>query len=139
MGPIKFIGRTLTILMLLMVFLGIKIYFDVMDDKDDFQALIQQSPEMTQEELETNKQICDEKEYFSPFCKLQEITYKYNNGEDVTEIDCNSIKYSGVPYYLYPFNGKVKSYFEKIQTDCEFGTNRVGEIIEIDLTEDYFE
>ncbi|MBT3691254.1 hypothetical protein HOG16_03370 [Candidatus Woesearchaeota archaeon] len=131
MGPIKFIGRTLTIITILMVFLGIKIYFDVMDDKDDFQTLIQQSPEMTQEELETNMQICDEKEYFNPLCQLQEINYKYNNGEELIKMDCNLIKYSGVPYYLYPFNEKVKNYFEEIRTDCEFGINSAGEIIEL--------
>ena len=67
------------------------------------------------------------------FCKLQEINYKYNNGEEITETDCNSIRYSGVPYYLYPFNQKVKNYFEEIQANCEFGTNNLGGIIEIDL------
>ena len=121
MGLIKFIGRTFTIITLLIVILGVKIYFDVMDDKEDFQELIQQSPDMTQEEYEEKIQICEEKEYLSPFCQLQTINYKENQGEAVTELDCDSIQYSGVPYYLYPFNNKIKSYFKEVREGCELG------------------
>jgi hypothetical protein len=131
MGIIKFIGRTFTIITLLIVLLGVKIYFDVMDDKEDFQELIEYSPEMTQEEYEGKIQICDEKEYFNPFCKLQTINYNYNNGEGLTDADCDTIQYSGVPYYLYPFNQKIKNYFTEAQTDCKAGTESVNEIIDI--------
>jgi|APSaa5957512622_1039677.scaffolds.fasta_scaffold09542_2 hypothetical protein len=129
MGLIKNIGRAFTIITLLVVLLGVKIYFDVMDDKEDFEKLIQQSPEMTQEEYEERLQICEEKGYFDPFCKTMTISYKYENEGSFSDADCDTIEYGGVPYYLWPFEGKIKSYFENLRSSCIGGTEIVEDFI----------
>jgi hypothetical protein len=129
MGLIKNIGRAFTLITLLVVLLGVKIYFDVMDDKEDFEKLIQQSPSMTEEEYNERMNICEEKEYFNPFCQTMTIAYKYENEGSFSDIDCESIAYNGVPYYMWPFEGKIKSYFENLRNSCIGGTEIIGEFI----------
>jgi len=127
MGLLKKIAASFTILTLVIVLIGVKIYFDVMDDKEDFQKLIQQSP-TSEEEYNEKIQICEKKEYFDPLCQLSTLNYRISNDEEIYNLDCEKIQYKGVPYYLIPFENKIKEYFEEIQNSCKSGTEKIIEL-----------
>jgi hypothetical protein len=135
MGLMSTIGRMFTVITLILVLVGVKIYFDVMDDKKDFDELIQYSPDMTEEEYNSKLQICEEKDYFDPFCDTITLSYNLKNNYEYEDIDCESIQFNGVPYYLIPFEGKVESYFDDIEENCKGGVGKANQIIEIGMEE----